>query len=97
MPDLRQGNGAVLSCTSAVDHGMTSFFLRYEEWDCAAAAAASAAARLGRQLDAYCDGTGPAPAAEEIAEFRRLHREANRRLAALRALLQEQRAQVALI
>lgn len=76
---------------------MTSFFVRYEQWDCAAAAAARAAARLCRQLDAYCSGTGPAPAAEEIAEFRRLNLEANRRLAAVRSLLREQRAQVALI
>ncbi|HEY0886852.1 MAG TPA: hypothetical protein VGE20_16295 [Ramlibacter sp.] len=76
---------------------MTSFFVRYEEWDCAAAAAARAAARLCRQLDACCAGIGPAPAAEEIAEFRRLNAEANCRLAALRSFLQEQRAQVALI
>lgn len=76
---------------------MTSFFVLFEEWDCAAAAAARAGARLCRQLDAYCAGTGPAPAAEEIAGFKRLNREANRRLAALRSLLREQREQVALI
>lgn len=76
---------------------MTSFFVLFEEWDCAAAQAARASARLCRQLDAYCAGTGPAPGADEIAESRRLTDEANRRLAALRSLLQAQREQVALI
>ena len=76
---------------------MTSFFVLFEEWDCAAVTAACASARLCRQLDAYCAGTGPAPSTAEIAETRRLTDEANRRLAALRALLLEQREQVALI
>ncbi len=76
---------------------MTSFFVLFEEWDCAAAAAARATARLSRQLDAYCEGTGPAPRAHEIAHSRRLTDEANRRLAALRSLLHRQREQVALI
>lgn len=76
---------------------MTSFFVLFEEWDCAAAAAARASAGLSRQLDAYCEGIGPAPGLAEIAETRRLAAEANRRLAALRSLLHEQREQVALI
>lgn len=76
---------------------MNSFFVLFEEWDCAAAAAARAGVRLCRQLDAYCAGTGPAPAAHEIAESRRLTEDANRRLAALRSFLHEQREQVALI
>lgn len=78
-------------------HVMTSFFVLFEEWDCAAAAAARASARLCRQVDAWCAGTGPAPGPQEIAESKRLTAEANRRLAALRALLHEQREQVALI
>jgi hypothetical protein len=76
---------------------MTSFFVLFEEWDCAATAAARADARLGRRLDAYCAGLGPAPAPREIAESRRLMDEANRRLAALRSILHEQRGHVALI
>lgn len=76
---------------------MTAFFVLFEEWDCAAAKAARASARLSRQLDAWCAGIGPAPGAAEIAEARRLTDEANRRFAALRSLLIEQREQVALI
>lgn len=76
---------------------MTSFFVLFEDWHCAAAASERASERLCRQLDAWCAGTGPAPGAAEIAETRRLAAEANRRLAALRSLLHEQREQVALI
>lgn len=76
---------------------MPSFFVLFEEWDGAAATAACASARLCRQLDAYCAGIGPAPGPAEIAEARRFMDEANRRLAALRLLLREQREQVALI
>lgn len=76
---------------------MTEFFVLFEEWDGAAAAAAHASARLCRQLDGYCAGAGPAPAAEAIAETRRLTDEANRRLAALRSFLLQQRERVPLI
>ncbi len=76
---------------------MTEFFVLFEEWDGAAATAARASARLCRQLDGYCAGTGPAPPAEAVAEARRLTDEANRRLAALRSHLLRQRERVALI
>lgn len=76
---------------------MASFFVLYDEWECAATAAACASARLCRRLDAYCDGLGTAPSPEEVAQAKCLLAQANARLLALRSMLNQQRERVALI
>jgi hypothetical protein len=63
---------------------MEPFFLLFEEWETADEAAARAECCLVRRLDAYCDAWGPVPAADEIAEARRLRLVANERLRAIR-------------
>lgn len=76
---------------------MASFFVLYDEWECAATSAACASARLCRQLDAYCDGLGTAPSPQEVAQAKCLLAQANARLAALRSMLDQQRQEVARI
>jgi hypothetical protein len=49
---------------------MSRFFLLFEQWELATAAAWRAEAVVGRHLDAYCEGTGRAPSREEIDEAR---------------------------
>jgi hypothetical protein len=70
---------------------VTQFFLLFEDWEVADHAAARAECCLGRALDAYCDGVGPAPSPGEIDEARRLRLNAMDRLRAIRALSERAR------
>jgi hypothetical protein len=70
---------------------MAQFFLLFEEWEVADHAAARAECCLGRALDAYCDGRGPAPSIMCVQDARRLRQAAVDRLRALRALAQRAR------
>jgi len=70
---------------------MTQFFLLFEEWEVADHAAARAECGLGRMLDAYCEGLGPAPSIVSLQEARRLRLAAIDRLRALRELAQRAR------
>jgi hypothetical protein len=70
---------------------MDQFFLLFEEWEAADQAAARADCCLGRSLDAYCDGIGPVPSAESIAEAKRLRAHASQRLREIRVYVQQAR------
>ena len=59
---------------------MAQFFLLFEEWEVADQLATQAECCLGRGLEAYCEGIGPAPSASEIAEAKRLRHLASDRL-----------------
>ena len=64
-------------------HDMAQFFLLFEEWEVADQLATQAECCLGRGLEAYCEGIGPAPSASEIAEAKRLRHLATDRLRAI--------------
>ena len=70
---------------------MARFFLLFEEWEVADHAAAGAECCLGRTLDAYCDGVGPAPSLFAVREAKRLRQTAVNRLRALRSLAEQAR------
>jgi len=70
---------------------MAQFFLLFEEWEVADHAATRAECCLSRTLDAYCEGTGPAPSIVSLQEARRLRVAAIDRLRALRELAQRAR------
>ena len=70
---------------------MARFFLLFEEWEVADHAAARAECCLGRTLDAYCDGLGPAPSLVAVREAKRLRLTAVDRLRALRSLAEQAR------
>jgi hypothetical protein len=70
---------------------VAQFFLLFEDWEVADHAAARAECCLGRTLDAYCEGVGPAPSQHEIEEARRLRLTAMERLRAIRALAERAR------
>ena len=70
---------------------MAQFFLLFEEWEVADHAATRAECCLGRTLDAYCDGRGPAPTITSVREARRLRLAAGDRLRALRGLAERAR------
>lgn len=65
---------------------VAQFFLLFEDWEVADHAATRAECCLGRSLDAYCDGVGPAPSPTEVDEARRLRQTASERLREIRAL-----------
>lgn len=65
---------------------VAQFFLLFEDWEVADHAATRAECCLGRTLDAYCDGVGPAPSPTEVEEVRRLRQTASERLREIRAL-----------
>lgn len=67
------------------------FFLLFEEWEVADHAAARAECCLGRTLDSYCEGRGPAPSIVSVQEAKRLRVAAVDRLRALRALAEQAR------
>ena len=70
---------------------VAQFFLLFEEWEVADHAATRAECCLGRALDAYCDGVGPAPSTQSIEEARRLRLSATDRLRAIRLLAERAR------
>lgn len=70
---------------------MAQFFLLFEEWEVADHSATRAECCLGRTLDAYCEGRGPAPSIVDVQEARRLRLAAVDRLRALRALAERAR------
>lgn len=70
---------------------LAQFVLLFEEWEVADHAATRAECCLGRVLDAYCDGAGPAPSPASIAEAKRLRWLAIDRLRAIRELAQRAR------
>jgi hypothetical protein len=70
---------------------MSRFFLLFEQWDLASAAAWRAEAVVARHLDAYCEGTGRAPTREEIAEAKVRRGFANTLFRAMRAHLVDER------
>ena len=67
------------------------FFLLFEEWEAADHAATRAECCVGRMLDAYCEGTGPAPSPADVEEAKRLRILAIDRLRAIRALAERAR------
>jgi hypothetical protein len=70
---------------------VAQFFLLFEDWEVADHAAARAECCLGRSLDAYCEGVGPAPSHHEIEQARHLRLTAMERLRAIRALAERAR------
>lgn len=76
---------------------MSRFFLLFEQWDLAAAAAWRAEAAVARHLDAYCEGAGRAPSREEIAEAKLRRGFANTLLGAIKAHLVNERDTLPLI
>ena len=66
---------------------LAQFFLLFEEWEVADHAATRAECCLGRTLDGYCDGIGPAPRPEAVAEAKRLRGMAVDRLREIKALV----------
>jgi hypothetical protein len=70
---------------------MSRFFLLFEQWDLAAAAAWRAEAVVGRHLDAYCEGTGRAPSRAEIAEAKVRRGFANTLFGAIKAHVENER------
>ncbi|HWI82736.1 hypothetical protein [Ramlibacter sp.] len=70
---------------------VAQFFLLFEEWEAADHEATRAECCLGRSLDAYCEGTGPAPSRGAVEEARRLRLLAIDRLRAIRALAERAR------
>jgi hypothetical protein len=63
---------------------MTSFQLQLARWQTADRLAREAERAVGTTLDAYCEGTGPAPSPKDVARVKALRAEAR---AALRRLL----------
>jgi hypothetical protein len=76
---------------------MNRFLELFENWADADHAAIRAECRLGYLLDLYCEGLGPAPSLEVIAQARELRAVANGRLRQLWAMTQEARALVPVI
>ena len=76
---------------------MNRFFLLYDEWEMAEEASVRAECALSRRLDGYCEGTGPAPSLEEIAQARHLKQMVTERLKALKAYLGLERKHARLI
>jgi hypothetical protein len=70
---------------------IAQFFLLFEEWETADHAAARAECCLGRALDAYCEGIGPAPSSGTIAEAKQARFMAIQRLRAIKALAERAR------
>lgn len=70
---------------------VAQFFLLFEEWEAADHAAARAECCLGRALDAYCEGVGPAPSCGAIAEAKQARFLAIERLRAIKALAERAR------
>lgn len=73
---------------------MSRFFLLYERWERADAAAWRAESVVSRFLDLYCEGTGRAPSLEEIAEARRLRAAAREAFRALSGCIDLERQQL---
>jgi hypothetical protein len=71
---------------------MDRFLEFFDRWADADQAAIRAECRLSRLLDMYCDGMGPAPSLEVIAEARELRAVANSRLRLLWAMTRKARA-----
>lgn len=76
---------------------MDRFLELFERWADADHAAIRAECRLSHLLDMYCDGVGPAPTLEVIAEARELRAVANCRLRLLWAMTRKARASVPVI
>lgn len=76
---------------------MDRFLELFERWADADHAAIRAECRLSHLLDMYCDGVGPAPTLEVIAEARELRAVANSRLRLLWAMTRKARASVPVI
>ena len=70
---------------------MSRFFLLFQQWDLAAAAAGRAEAVVARHLDAFCESTGRAPSLEEIAEAKVRRGFANTLLRAINAHVENAR------
>jgi hypothetical protein len=71
---------------------MNRFLELFDRWADADQAAIRAECRLSHLLDMYCDGLGPAPSLEVIAEARELRSVANSRLRLLWAMTRKARA-----
>jgi hypothetical protein len=76
---------------------MNRFLELFERWADADRTAIRAECRLSHLLDLYCDGLGPAPSLEVIAEARELRAAANSRLRLLWAMTRKARALVPVI
>jgi cytochrome c553 len=70
---------------------MNQFFLLYDEWELADETAGRMESCVSEQLERYCDGVGPAPAASDIAGLKVARQLALQRLRALRAYIAAQR------
>jgi hypothetical protein len=70
---------------------MSRFFLLFEQWTRAAAAASRAEDVVARHLDAYCEGTGRPPSRDEIAEAKVRRGFANTLLGAIKAHVENER------
>jgi hypothetical protein len=86
-PACRPSNGVTDSFTAC----HIRFLLLFENW-VDADDAIRAECRLRHSLDVHCEGLGPPPTREAIAEARRLREVANERLRAVWKLAREARA-----
>lgn len=70
---------------------MSGFSLLFGRWQQAEIAAVRAERRLSRQLDAYCEGWGPAPSVRDITSAQSLRANARELLRSVQARLASER------